>query len=175
MSSNDSKKYAYLVILLAASLIAVKAGMSGQSKIKIPQTSVAVPVFSLWLALIFLYIPYLRELSENGIRPLRIWKKSLDAQLCKWSRKYVIEKWPNYAAPLIKTEYLGKLSWSYKYHQAGKNSEPSYEAISKPLNTVMFAIFAFFSAFFKLRTLELFTVPITLSLVALGFWMRSLW
>ncbi len=175
MSNEDSKKYAYSVILIAASLIAVKAGISSQSEIKIPQTSVAVPVYSLWLALIFLYIPYLRELSKNNIRPIHIWKKSLDTQLCKWSRLYVKEKWPDYIAPLIKTEYLGKLSWSHVYHQAGKNTEPSYKAVSKPFNTIMLAIFAFFSVFFKLRILELLTVPLALSLTALGIWVMALW
>lgn len=175
MSSEESKKYSRIITGLAVSLIAVKLGLSTTGEIKIPQTGISVPVYALWFPFVFFCIPYIRELSKNNIFPVRIWKNELDSKLCTWSRGVVKAKWPDYIATQIRTEYLGLLSWSLTYHQAGKNPEPSYQAVSKPLNTIRVSLFALLSGVFELRVLELFTLPVVLSFVAITIWLTAFW
>lgn len=94
MSSTESKKYAYLVMCISVSLIALRFGFGVGNEIKIPTTGVSVPTHFLWLGLIFMLIPYARELSQNKLQPLYLWKQRLNSDLCTWSRIYVKAKWP---------------------------------------------------------------------------------
>jgi len=175
MSSTESKKYAYLVMSISVSLIALRFGLGVDKEIKIPTTGVSVPINFLWVALVFMLIPYARELSQNKLQPLYLWKNKLNSDLCTWSRLYVKAKWPDYVAPLIDVSYKGMLVWSCVYHQAGSNREPSYEARSGFFTTLRIGLFSAIKVLLNLRVLELFTVPVTVVLICIFSWFVWLW
>ena len=161
-----SKKYAYLILCICSSLIVVNLGATNDSRVTIPSTEIKVSAHYLWFVLIFLLIPYFRELSSNNIHPIKLFSKQLNSELCSWSRKQKSIKQPDLCAPLIEVKKLKAFVWSCCYHQAGKNKEPSFLVISSRFNTLKLSVISAFKAFSRLHVLDLFTVQLFVLLAA---------
>jgi hypothetical protein len=144
-------------------------GNTPTTHVSIPTTGIKIPAEFLWGVLLFLFIPYINEIRENKIHPIKLFKKQLETELCAWSRAKKNDNQSELSTPLIRVSLVGsnKLVWSCKYHQAGKNEEPSYEVISNVLNTLRLSFISLVKVFLSLTIIDVVTLPILMVVVTI--------
>jgi len=172
-----SKKYAYILLLVSVGLIAINLGVGTISQIKIPNTPINIPGEYIWGLWLFLFIPYVNEIRQSGINLKCDIKKEFNAQLCSWSRKLKDIVHPEMYTPLIDVSKIdGQLiTWRCKYHQAGKNPEPSFVVISGAVSTIKFLFISCVKVLFKFEVLDRITLPVLGVMCVLSTKAYALW